>query len=455
MQTQRDHVHAHQFMMTRLHSALVLGDPSGGEVPGRRTLTGLTIGILLAVLVVAGFGVYGWIVPGGSKSFREPGLVLVEKESGNRYVYVNGTLHPTDLPSALLWQGASAKVKLVSRKSLAGVPRGEALGIADGPRDIPDPESFKAGPWLVCAPATAGAGRGTAPVAPGFRIDLDPRAPHRPVPEDEITVVRGPRDRFYLLTQGRRFQVTDNAVLVALGVPQAGAYPVSGSWLSHLPAGPELAPAEIPRRGAAGPRVGGRSYPIGSLFRHSPGPAEQYFVLRSDGLAVMSRTEFLFAAARSRSEPVVLESADVLAAPMSADRSLLDRLPDLADARVRDLQGQTLCLRQAPDSATTVRSAVVDVPPAPDPAGGSDRGTVHGPVGSAMVVFGVPAPESGPVPLYFVSSAGVAYLVKDAAAAAALKINGVKPVPFPRELLAALRKGPSLSREAVSVIAEG
>lgn len=422
-------------------------------MPGRRALTGLSFGILVAVLVIAGFGVYGWIVPGGSKSFREPGLVLVEKESGNRYVYAGGTLHPTDLPTALLWQGASAKVKLVSRKSLAGVPRGEVLGIAGGPRDIPGPESFSAGPWLICPPA-AGTKTGAAPAAAGVRIDLDPRAPHRPIPEDEIAAVRGPRDRFYLLTQGRRLRVADNAVLVALGVPQAGAYPVSGSWLSHLPAGPELAPAEVPRRGAAGPRIGGRAYPIGSLFRHSPGPAEQYFVLRSDGLAVMSRTEFLFAAARSRSEPVVLASADVLAAPMSADRSLLDRLPDLADAKVRDLRGQTLCLRQAPDSATSVRSTVVEAPPVTGPAGDADR-AVRGPVGSGMVVFGIPAPETGPVPLYFVSSAGVAFPVKDSTAAASLKLNGVKPVPFPRELLAALRKGPSLSRESISVIAEG
>ena len=96
-------------MVGRLSSALVLGDPSGAEVPGRRALTGLMFGILIPVLVMAGFGVYGWIVPGGSKAYREPGLILVEKETGNRYVYVDGMLRPTpDLPAALLWQGAGA-----------------------------------------------------------------------------------------------------------------------------------------------------------------------------------------------------------------------------------------------------------------------------------------------------------------------------------------------------------
>nr|WP_269461084.1 type VII secretion protein EccB [Actinoplanes derwentensis] len=67
MQTQRDHVHAHQFMMGRLSSALVQGDPSTAEIPGRRALTGLAFGVLISVLVVAGFAVYGWIVPGGAR----------------------------------------------------------------------------------------------------------------------------------------------------------------------------------------------------------------------------------------------------------------------------------------------------------------------------------------------------------------------------------------------------
>lgn len=438
-------------MMSRLNSALVLGDPSGGEVPGRRALTGLLFGILLAVLVVAGFGVYGWIVPGGSKSFREPGLVLVEKETGTRYVLVDGVLHPADLPTALLWQGTAAKVKLVSRKSLAGVPRGQVIGIAGGPRDIPPPESFVSGPWLVCSPDPSGSGS----AAPWVTIDLDPRAPFTPVPENEISVVRGPGDIVYLLTQGRRLRVRDEAVLVALGVAAATAYPVTAAWLRHLPAGPDLAPAEIAGRGAAGPRVGGRSYPIGTLFRHSPGPIQQFFVLRADGLAVMSRTEFLFASARSRTKPVFLAGADVVAAPKSADRSLLDRLPDLADATVHERDDRKLCLRQAPETANTVRSVVVEAPAVIPGKGGAARGAVRGPVGAAMVVFAVPRTSSGTVQLYYISSEGVAFPVKDSSAAAALKISAVKPVPFPQELLTALRKGPALSRESISVLAEG
>ena len=111
------------------------------------------------MLVVAGFGVYGWIVPWRQQGVpgTRPGM-LVEEETGNRYVYVDGMLRPTpDLPAALLWQGASAKVKLVSRASLAGVPRGLALGIPVGPA-VSRTETVLHGPWLACRPTTRTAG---------------------------------------------------------------------------------------------------------------------------------------------------------------------------------------------------------------------------------------------------------------------------------------------------------
>jgi type VII secretion protein EccB len=444
VQTQRDHVHAHQFMMGRLGSALVLGDASGAEVPGRRAFTGLTFGVLIAVLVVAGFAVYGWIVPGGSKAYREAGLVLVEKETGSRYVVVDGFLRPVaDLPTALLWQGPNAKVKLISQASLAAVPRGGVLGIPGGPREVPAPERFVTGPWLVCLPERAG--------QPGVAVNFDPGALSQPVPADRLAVVRDPGGDFHLLTRGLRHRVTDEAVLVALRVDAARAVPASPVWLNQIPAGPDLAPAVIPRAGRAGPRVGDRAYAIGTRFRQD----ELYFVLRADGLAAMSRTEFLFAGVRSRSEAVNLSGADLLAAPRSADRTLLDRLPDLAGTAEHRLGAdQAFCLLQRP-SGTAVSSVLVEAPRFAAPVDAAGRGLVRGPAGGAMVVVGVPVAENAQPAVHLLAADGVAFPLKDAAAASALKINKVSPVPFPSEVLAAARQGPMLSREAVTVLAEG
>jgi hypothetical protein len=63
VQTQKDHVDAYAFLMGRMTSALVTGDANGVEVPARRAWTGLVTGAALAVLIAAGFVVFGLIVP--------------------------------------------------------------------------------------------------------------------------------------------------------------------------------------------------------------------------------------------------------------------------------------------------------------------------------------------------------------------------------------------------------
>lgn len=66
MQAQQDRVDADNFMMGRMASALMLAGPSSGEVPARRMRLRLVIGLVPAELVLFGFGICWWIVPGGS-----------------------------------------------------------------------------------------------------------------------------------------------------------------------------------------------------------------------------------------------------------------------------------------------------------------------------------------------------------------------------------------------------
>jgi hypothetical protein len=61
VQTQKDHVEAYSFLMGRMTSALVVGEASYLEVPARRARTGLVIGAALALLITAGFIVFGLI----------------------------------------------------------------------------------------------------------------------------------------------------------------------------------------------------------------------------------------------------------------------------------------------------------------------------------------------------------------------------------------------------------
>ncbi|MEU7977076.1 type VII secretion protein EccB [Micromonospora sp. NPDC049081] len=451
MQTQRDHVHAHTFMTGRLSSALVEGDPTSARIPGQRALTGLLIGLIVVLLVGGGFAVYGWIVPGGSRAYRQANVILVEKESGVRYVYRGGVLHPTpNLTSAMLLQGPSATVKLISRNSLKDLPRGPEIGIADAPQSVPAAGALAHGPWLVCLPGSVV----DAPGA-GLGLNLSPRAAATPSTGDTFAVVRGPDGVTYLLVGTGKFPMEDESVLVALDAANVRVAVAPAAWLAELPTGVTLAAARIPGAGDEGPRVGGRVHPVGTLFRQQPSAGtEQLFVLREDGLAPVNRMEFVLAAVRDGESPVSLDAADVAAAPRSSDRTLTDRLPDLTGYRWQDPGGRVLCLRQQPFDAETVGSELVLVDRSASGVAADGTTTVLVEPGSGMTVTPVPRARTA-AELVLISEQGVAYHLADQDTVAALKLNSAAAVPFPKGLLASVPPGPVLSRTAVNGLARG
>lgn len=62
VQTQKDHVNAYEFMMRRMTTALLLGDPSCVEPPTSRARWALVAGVVLAALILIGFAISGLIV---------------------------------------------------------------------------------------------------------------------------------------------------------------------------------------------------------------------------------------------------------------------------------------------------------------------------------------------------------------------------------------------------------
>lgn len=450
MQTQRDHVHAHQFQMGRMSSALVLGDPTSAENPSHRAMIGLFVGVMLAVLIVAGFVVYGWLVPGGGKSWRNPGAIIVEKETGNRYVYVGGQLRPTlNLTSAMLIQGASSKIQLTSRNSLKGVPHGAPVGLAGAPQAVPDAAALVYGPWLACLAGSAGG------PADGVGLNLDPGAPSAPLAPDRFELVSG-AGADYLVWRGKKHRIADASVPVALGVSNAQPIPAPAAWLDGLPDGDALAAPDVPGRGSTGPQIGGRTYQVGQLFTQPTSTGEdQLFVLRGDGLAPVNRTAFVLLQTGSR-DAVELRSADVAGAPRSADRSLAGLLPDLATAKWQDPAGLVLCERQVPSGKESVTSTVVltDRADAALRVDGTPRVNVR--PGTGMVVYPIPLPAMVKTPEpYLISDEGLRYSLPDSDALSSLKLSGAPLVPFPRDLLNAVKSGPVLSRKAIDLTEEG
>ncbi|WP_241003018.1 type VII secretion protein EccB, partial [Streptomyces sp. CB01881] len=163
MQTRRDHVQSYRFAMGRLASALVGGDPGQGDSPTHRSALGTVLGAGVAVLLCGGAAGYGLLSPPPSTAWRKNGAVVVEKETGNRYVYLDGELRPArNRASALLIAGGPATPDTVPAQTLAGTPRGVPIGIPDAPDTVPAASGLLTGAWARCLRTDGAGGTGAA-----------------------------------------------------------------------------------------------------------------------------------------------------------------------------------------------------------------------------------------------------------------------------------------------------
>ncbi|HEU5266892.1 MAG TPA: type VII secretion protein EccB, partial [Jatrophihabitans sp.] len=115
MQTRRDQLQAYRFQNRRALAALVAGEPNVVEPPMRR-LTVLTIsGIMIAILIAVGFALVGVFKPDPGDKWKAQGAVVVEQDTGARYVMLDGLLHPVlNYTSAVLAAANKDKPQIVT-----------------------------------------------------------------------------------------------------------------------------------------------------------------------------------------------------------------------------------------------------------------------------------------------------------------------------------------------------
>ncbi|MFI7499920.1 type VII secretion protein EccB [Streptomyces sp. NPDC049687] len=432
MQNRRDHVQAHRFAVGRLVSALVAGDPGPVEVPMRRGNLGTQFGMLVAVLLAAGFAVYGLISPGASTAWRSPGAIIVEKETGNRYVYLDGQLYPTaNYASALLVAGNRAKTVSVPGESLADVRRGPELGILGAPDDVPTATELLSGDRAVCLP----------PGSAKTLVDLAPAGRSTPVPRGRRVLLSGPDRSTYILWNGRTFRLRSHAELVALGMVAQQTVPVSSAWLAQVPSGGTLTAPRIPGEGSTGPSVAGAPGQVGQLFEAMAADERELYVLRSDGLAPINRTEFaLLSAVPGATAPKKVTAADIAAAEVSQDRSLLTAVPDLLAGSAFDPGSSALCVLQKAGSSKG--GSVVTEPV----AGSLPSGLVVPPAKGLLVAAqSARTSDSDSTPrLFLITDTGKKYPLTDSDAVAALGYDQVKVRTLPQPLLDLAPTGPTL-----------
>ncbi|ONI83113.1 type VII secretion protein EccB [Actinosynnema sp. ALI-1.44] len=448
MQTQRDHLNAYQFMMGRMSSALVLADPASPEIPARRAIVGMIVGVLLAVLIAIGFVAYGAIVPGGNRDWQAKGATVVEKETGIMLVNVDGRLHPTLNYASAKLLGNNSKVAMVSKASMKDAPRGSVLGIPNAPQALPSAQDIGGSSWLTCLP---GSWDDSVSADRAPNVLFDPVVPSVPLPDERYLLVKSAAGSQYVVWRGMKFKVDDPIVTVALGMATARPVPAPQAWLNALVDGPALAPAAIDRAGTPGSPVGGQPRKVGQLFEHQAGNGDtEWFVLRADGIAPVSATEFALLAASTGSQPVRVDTAAIASAPRSSDQSLLKRLPDLSRSRWLDHGQNALCLRQTPVGAQVESQIAIA-------AGGALAGnSVQVRPGAGVIVGALPVPAGRKVPdRYLITDEGRKYLMPDDESIKALGLAGAPVRPMAGDMLAGVPSGPVLSKAAAAASEKG
>lgn len=484
MQNRRDQVQAHMFVMGRLTSGLLRTDLDAPESPVGRTNRGLAIGIVVALLVSAGAFVFGLMSPSTTNSWRVSGTLIVDKDTGARYFYQGGELRPVlNYASAMLLAGkrGGMSTKAVGTESLRDTPRGAAVGISGAPDVLPDSDALAdPHPWLVCSAPEDGAGTDTTV------LSVASNAAQHPLPARSALLVAEPSGNRYLVWQGSRLRIdTGSSALEGLGYGSAEPREVSAAFIDALPAGPDLAPVDVPGRGNAGPSLDGLDTRIGQVFRTSvPGSARtQYYLLRREGLVPLTNT----GAALQLSDPDTAKKA-YGGGPASARQleagslkghladgstgtgsaaGSTEALPESPPALAAVKENQGVCAAVTPGSAdrpgVQVGVAVVAqtalTPLAPQPATGTTRaclavdGVVVEPGGGALVRASSAAGGDAGGSRYLVTDTGVKYRVPADGDEKALGYSDGQVRTVPSLLLSMLPTGPDLDAAQAAVAA--
>lgn len=443
MQTKRDLVQAYLFQVGRMRSALLKGEANLPETPLRRTSTGMFAGIMIAILLVVAAVLWGVFLPATTSDWRTDGALVANKESGARYLYLGGSLHPVlNTASAWLITGGPAKLESVSPESLEGTPRGDPVGVPGAPDEVPGPAQLTSGPWAVCSPS--------ARAAPSVLVD--PNGVDV-ADQDRGLLVATPDGSTYLVWRDRRLRIPSRSSRIALGYGGAGLVPVSAGWLDALTATADLIPPAVPGRGQPGPVLSGRATSVGQLIEVTAGDAVTPYLVMSDGLVPITRTtESLVigdpaSSAAYGGDPVAPARVDpvaVAAQPVSRQVTTRPGWPSRPPLLLNASQaGRVPCVQITPGQpGPGLRLSSMAGGGAGAEGPGEGRASMA--PGRGVLVRSQSAPGIVNGTLYLLTDTGLKYPLASQDAAAALGYGDVVAVSMPAMVLGMVATGPTL-----------
>ncbi|MEU4560878.1 type VII secretion protein EccB [Actinoplanes sp. NPDC023936] len=438
MPSRRDQLQSYQFMNQRVISAFVMRETDPAQSPLRRGIGALFAGLMVAILVAAGFGIYGVLTRTGPDRWQTDGSVVVERESGASFVYLRDRLHPAlNFASAKLAAGRpNPQVYRVAAKSLTDVPRGVTIGIAGAPASLPDAKQQARLPWTMCA-APGGQPRSVLLVGSGGPAG-------DPLGDRGLLVAGDPAGGTNLIWQGRKHLIRNARVTVPALFGAVQPIGVGVAWLNALPAGPDIEPIDVDGRGDDSDAVDG--FDNGDVLFNETANGRQFYLVLDDRLTPITALQQAVLEAAVPGDPQEISAADVARfdpRPLDPDAAVRGppSVPELASLAA----GEAACAITG--DAAAPPSLTVGVPAtgldAAVPTGGATQG------GRALAdAVGVPAGRfelvraAGGVQL--ITDSGVRHALSDPDVAALLGYRPENAIDVPSALVNAIPAGVTL-----------
>jgi ESX secretion system ATPase EccB len=450
MASRRDQLQSHQFLTQRVISALVMRETDPAQSPLRRGIGAVFAGIMITVMIAAGFGVYGLLTKNGGSSWQTNGSVVIEKETGASFVFQDGELHPMlNYASALLVTGAAPRtVYREAASALSAVPRGVMLGIPNAPDALPDAGQALGAPWTLCSTGSTTA----------LDIAAAP-AGSTPLGERGLLVSDPTSETVYLIWHGTRYAVAASVLPALFGAVTPAT--VGTAWLNSIPQGPDISPITVPGDGSPSPAA--PKYDAGTILSTQVGTGGvQFWMVVSDGLAPITELQKDVAISQGAPGPTTISSVDATAIhratlPGQATAATLpSHPPSLADP------SKGVCAQFSGGGAAVMSIGGASLPAGTPTGSRTADGTVLAdrvavPPGHIAIVR-VLASASSPTSGYFlVTDLGIRYAV---ASDDVLKMLGYQPteaIAMPAGLVQLIPAGPALDPAAAAqpVAADG
>ncbi|WP_165384254.1 type VII secretion protein EccB [Leucobacter triazinivorans] len=439
MATKKDLLEAQNFSRARLLSAFMGGAPGGKELEPAKPLRAVFAGIALTGMVLlAGIfiGLMQPALPGGWENNR----LIVARDTGARYVSVDGTLHPVinTVSARMLIPAEEFEVVSVDQSALDGVPIGGTIGILGAPDTLPRADDLDGAAWRACAAGAAtdvqlgGAARAAAPADGGIVVERDGET--------------------FVIADGRSHAVPEQhrtAVLRAVGLDAVAPVAVRGEWLALFARGADLAPIEA----VGGGEISELELPAGSVIRPvGGGDAERYLLTPDGALAPLSglahRLYLLGGGSGALGEEIELSPAEIAELPTTDPAGASD-WPRGPLAPLSGLEVPCAVLEGERGDQRTVLAATGGERPTSASAGAVRIAVAEN--GGALVRGGTAGT------LTLVDGSGTAYAVPGGVreGTARLGYTGSDVAVVPAPWLQLLPAGPALTAEAAGATPEG